>query len=290
MRIDGKGIRIDEFGGLGHAFFLSHMHADHTSGLRRNWRRGPLYCSGLSASLLKRCLGIDGEIVHVIEPGERRRICVDGEDVSVTTIGANHCPGALMFHFEWADRTVLYTGDFRLDDAIRRQAGKLAGVDVAYVDSTYDDPKYVFPSLEDSIEQVLQLVGEHMDKEVFLAVYSIGKTKLLRAVAREFALPIYVSAGTMRAYRAMGFENLVTRDASATNLRGYARGYYFKYFPWRHRRYRKTHAVIIPTGWAVDTDGDDRNGYLYVPYSEHCDYRELCEFRRLLRPKVMIPM
>jgi hypothetical protein len=128
-----------------------------------------------------------------------------------------------------------------------------------------------------------------MDKEVFLAVYSIGKTKLLAEVVRKFGMPVYVTDKVMRLYRAMGLADLVTRDAGVTNLRAYSRGYYDRYFPWKHRRFRSTHAVIIPTGWAVDVRHCP-NGYFYVPYSEHCDYRELCEFRELLRAKKTVPI
>ena len=287
MVIAGKGIRVDEFAGPAHAYFLSHLHTDHTSGLREGWRRGPLYCSGVTAKLVNGRWGLNGRAVHVIDAGETRQVKLDGDAVTVRAIDANHCPGAVMFHFAWPHRRVLYTGDFRLDANIRTEARELAGVDLAYVDATYDDPNYVFPTQAESIERVLQLVGEHMQKEVFLAVYSIGKTKLLRAIVDEFDLPVYVSEPVMKAYRAMGLERLVTRDADATNLRGYFRDYYFRYFRYRHRRYRKTHAVIIPTGWAVDA-GRCPHGYLYVPYSEHCDYNELCEFKELLGAKELI--
>jgi len=287
MVIEEKGIRVDEFGAGAQVYFLSHLHSDHTSGLREGWRRGPLYCSAITAKLLEGRWGLNGDAVHVLAPGESCRVKVGRDAVAVRAIDANHCPGAVMFYFEWPGRRILYTGDFRLDENIRTEAQKLAGVDVAYVDATYDDPNYVFPPQSESIERVLQLVAEHMGKEVFLAVYSIGKTKILRAIVEEFGLPVYVSENVMKAYRAMGFEDLVTRDASATNLRGYFRNYYFRYFRYRHRRYRKTHAVIIPTGWAVDA-GKCPHGYLYVPYSEHCDYNELCAFKELLEPKELI--
>ncbi|KAL0185954.1 hypothetical protein M9458_017624, partial [Cirrhinus mrigala] len=34
-------------------FFLSHMHADHTSGLSSTWSHRPIYCSPLTAKLLQ---------------------------------------------------------------------------------------------------------------------------------------------------------------------------------------------------------------------------------------------
>jgi Cft2 family RNA processing exonuclease len=289
MEIDGSGIRVDGFGVGGRAYFLSHLHSDHTSGLGKNWRHGPLYCSALTARLLSERFGLDGETVNVLEPGRPVKLRLDGTELQVSAIDANHCPGAVMFHFQWPDRSVLYTGDFRLNDDIRTHAQRLSGVDVAYVDGTYDNPRYVFPSQEDAIDQVLALVAEHMNKKVFLAVYSIGKTRVVQAVVREFGMPVYASENVLRLYRAMGLGELVTRDSTLTNLHGYARGYYYNYFRYRHRRFRRTHVVIIPTGWAVDVE-DDPHGYIHVPYSEHCDYRELREFRELLRPGKLIPI
>ena len=284
MVIKDKGIRADEFRCAARAYFLSHLHADHTDGLDKGWEKGPLYCSPVTAKLLEGRWGLNGDVVQTMAPGESRRVEVAGGAVTVRAIEANHCPGAVMFHFAWDDGSVLYTGDFRLNDALRAEAKALAGVDVAYIDVTYDDPTYVFPSQAESIERVVQLVAEHMSKEVFLAIYSVGKTKVLRAVTEEFGLPVYVSEANMKTYRAMGLDHLVTRDRSATNLRGFFRGYYYQYFRYKARRYRKTHAVIIPTGWAAD-GATCPHGYLYVPYSEHCDYRELCEFRELLQPR-----
>ncbi len=283
MHVDGTDIRIDKFTRGAGVYFLSHFHSDHMSGLREGWNRGPLYCSTVTEKLLRERYGIDGDVVHTVVAGESVRVASGAGEYTVRAIDANHCPGAVMFCFEWPDRRILYTGDFRLDDNIRREVAELGDVDLAYMDTTYDDPKYEFPSQEESIEEVIRLVGEHMDKEIFLAVYNIGKTKILQAVKDEYDLPVCVSEKIVKLYRAMGFEHLVTCDASMTNLRGHGRWYFGNRFPWRHRRYRSTHAVIIPTGWAVDGGGAD-NGYMYVPYSEHCDYRELCEFRELLQP------
>ncbi len=287
MRIQG-GLRLDEFAAGGAAYFLTHFHGDHTDGLKKGWAHGPVYCSRLTATLVEDSFGINGGVVEAMDPGESRRVKCERGEGTVTAVDANHCPGALMFHFDFDGRRALFTGDFRLNDSIREAAAKFSGVDLACVDHTYNDPRYEFPTQEEAIAQVVRLVGEHLDKEVFLAVYRIGKTRILEAIVKEFGRPVYVSEGVARLYGKMGFGDLVTRDKDATNLRGYARGYYFDYFPYRHRRFRSTHAVIIPTGWAVEESGKCPHGYHYVAYSEHCSFSELQEFKSLLAPKKIV--
>ena len=270
MRIDGRDISIDAFGRPAGAYFLSHFHGDHLSGLRKGWTRGPLYGSAITAGLLRQAYRVDESLIRVIEPGQTVTVPDNGSSFEVTATEANHCPGAVMLHFRWPDQTVLYTGDFRLDDRVRRTARRFAGADLAFIDGTYDDPQYVFPAQEETIDRVLQLVEANIHKQVYLAIYNIGKTKILEAVVRKFGRPVYVSENVRQLYKAMGMQRLVTGDPQITNICGYSRSYFHKYFKWRSARYRPTHAVIIPTGWAI-SDNRNRYGYFYVPYSEHCN-------------------
>lgn len=48
-----KNYRIDDFHGHSDAYFLTHVHTDHLSGLCDGWRRGFLYTSPQSLRILR---------------------------------------------------------------------------------------------------------------------------------------------------------------------------------------------------------------------------------------------
>lgn len=154
------------------AYFLSHFHSDHYIGLTANWRHGPIYCSHVTANLVRQQLRVDPKWVVDLEWEEETEI--PGTDgVNVTMIPANHCPGSSLFLFEKpigkginpAMRRVLHCGDFRAcrahlehpllrPDVIDAVSGKSRQqkLDVCYLDTTYLNPKYAFPSQGEVIQ------------------------------------------------------------------------------------------------------------------------------------------
>jgi len=289
VHIEGTGIQADGFSG--HApVLLSHYHQDHMQGLERlSARRASkagseangfaIYCSPITARLLCHIDKIAHEHVVAVEPGEEFE---PRPGVRVAVLESNHCMGSVMFFIEASGRRILYTGDFRLNDAIRRSCAALPGIDELYLDCTYDHPHYRFPPQHEAVEQVLQIIRRSQARVVNVAAYTIGKDRVLQAIHEEFHEPIYVTEQKYEVYQAIGMERLATRKKDDTRFRAYSRGYFGRYFK-MGREYRSGESlVIIPTGWAVDA-GEHDPYYHYVPYSEHCDYAELTEFKHIAR-------
>ncbi|KAG8630764.1 hypothetical protein KVT40_002383 [Elsinoe batatas] len=129
------------------ACLLSHIHTDHLRGLLT--LRSPfIYCTPTTRSLLLRlerlphrlnfARGILETRVQTYRHLKKllRPIPLDtpttielrpGEEVRVTALEANHCPGACMWLIEGQGRAVLYTGDIRAErwwvDLLGRQGG-----------------------------------------------------------------------------------------------------------------------------------------------------------------------
>lgn len=153
------------------AYFLSHFHSDHYIGLTASWSHGPIYCSKVTANLVKQQLRVDPKWVVALE--FEKKVEVPGTGVDVTMIPANHCPGSSLYLFEKVVgkgknpkvQRVLHCGDFRAcrahvehpllrPDVLDTVSGKerQQKLDACYLDTTYLNPKYAFPSQEDVIK------------------------------------------------------------------------------------------------------------------------------------------
>lgn len=155
------------------AYFLSHFHSDHYVGLTSSWAHGPIYCSRITGNLVRQQLRVDPRFVVDLE--FERTVDVPGTSgAQVTMIPANHCPGSSLFLFEKTVGDgrrpkvlrVLHCGDFRACPAHVRHpllrpdlrdnspTARVVGqqkIDVCYLDTTYLNPKYAFPSQEQVI-------------------------------------------------------------------------------------------------------------------------------------------
>ena len=63
----------------------SHFHSDHYGGLTRSWTAGPIYCSAVTANLVKANLGVSAR--YVVPLPMDTPCTVDG--VTVTLMDAN---------------------------------------------------------------------------------------------------------------------------------------------------------------------------------------------------------
>lgn len=154
------------------AYFLSHFHSDHYIGLTASWCHGPIYCSRVTANLVRQQLRVDPKWVLDLE-FEKNTEVPGTEGVHVTMIPANHCPGSSLFLFEKVikkgqnpkSQRILHCGDFRAcrahvehpllrPDVLDAVGGKIGQqkLDVCYLDTTYLNPRYAFPAQEEVIQ------------------------------------------------------------------------------------------------------------------------------------------
>ncbi|GAN07834.1 DRMBL-domain-containing protein [Mucor ambiguus] len=143
-------------------YLLSHFHSDHYMGLSPNWIHGPIYCSEITARLVEQKLGVASDFIFPL-PMNKPCTLSGTDQLTVTLIDANHCPGAVLFLITTKDNLrYLHTGDFRACPKMcLHPMLKERPLDIVYLDTTYLDPKYSFPSQDSCIQTACELVRRH---------------------------------------------------------------------------------------------------------------------------------
>ncbi|XP_044501382.1 5' exonuclease Apollo-like isoform X2 [Mangifera indica] len=293
-------ISVDQWTQGSQAYFLTHLHSDHTVGLTSSWSRGPLFCSRLTAKLLPfKFPELNLSLLHVLDIGSWLSISLispsSGEKtvVQVMAIDAYHCPGSIMLLFRGEFGCQLYTGDFRWEtdgerEKIARstflQALKDVSVDILYLDNTYCNPSYDFPSRQVAAQQIwvwperlqtMHLLGFH---DIFTTKTSLTR---VRAVPRySFSLDTLKGLNTMRP----------TIGIMPSGL------------PWlvKHLKENEQGSLLTSSyrskkssGGGIQTNNINDNigsavrlhKYIYsVPYSDHSCFMEIQEFIKLVQP------
>ncbi|KAJ3697208.1 hypothetical protein LUZ61_000913 [Rhynchospora tenuis] len=291
------------------AYFLTHFHYDHYGGLTKKWCHGPIYCSSITARLLKICLSVNQSYICALEYDKEYEI----EGIKVTLIEANHCPGAALIHLQLSDgRTYLHTGDFRASKSMHSHPILLNyHVNVLYLDTTYCNPKYRFPSKEEVIAFVVRTTRKYLQKQpktlVVVGAYSIGKERVYLEISRSLQVPIYTNASRRRILESFGWSDLSSRLSNFSHssplhvlpLSCLRIENLNKYLATLNQRFNAVLA-FRPTGWTfseatgsnLDLIKPTSKGNITifgVPYSEHSSFNELRDFVKFLRPDKIIP-
>ncbi|MQL69823.1 hypothetical protein Taro_002099 [Colocasia esculenta] len=300
------------------SYFLSHFHSDHYGGLGPAWCRGVIYCSELTARLLVEALGVSPLFVVSLSLGE----CVRIDGCDVTAIEANHCPGAVQFLFDvrGGEKRAKYvhTGDFRYCESMNSDPvlGGFVGADAVFLDTTYCNPKFSFPSQDESIEYIVSTIEKNMIREFsadsvlfLISTYVVGKEKILLEISRRLNCALHVDGMKMGILRVLGFGDpgVFTEDSSSSHVHVIGWNLLGEFWPYFRPNFVKMKEIMLERGYAKAV-GFVPSGWVYkknnvvfpvsvnesleihiVPYSEHSSYEELREYVRFLRPKRVIP-
>ncbi|KAJ6766599.1 DNA LIGASE [Salix purpurea] len=306
------------------AYFLSHFHSDHYTGLSSHWYQGIIFCSPITASLVTSILNVPECFVFSLPLN--RAVDIDG--VGVTLVDANHCTGAVQFllkvpickNLENFEQYV-HTGDCRYscemkDDVFLRG---FVGCNAVFLDTTYCHPKFVFPLQEESVDYVVGAIekigGEGfslgLEKRVLflVATYVVGKEKILIEIARRCNRKVFVDARKMEVLRILGYgeSGLFTEDENESDVHVVGWNILGETWPYFRPNFVKMNEIMVergynkvvgfvPTGWTYEVKRNkfalrskDSCEIHLVPYSEHSNYNELREYVKFLRPKRVIP-
>eukprot|EP00095_Tigriopus_kingsejongensis_P006877 snap_masked-scaffold605_size125465-processed-gene-0.16 protein:Tk06877 transcript:snap_masked-scaffold605_size125465-processed-gene-0.16-mRNA-1 annotation:"dna cross-link repair 1a protein" len=287
-------------------YFLSHFHYDHYNGLRSSFSH-PIVCSPITARMIALKIKVNPKFVRALPLDEAIVI----ENVELTLLEANHCPGAVMFLFKFTSGyTVLHCGDFRATPLMEEHPALWNNsIDRVYLDTTYCQPDYDFPTQSNVIQTTLDLVESHLERHpktlVVVGTYTIGKERIFTALADKFNWKIWASTEKTRILHVLQDpiidRRLVKIPAKAQlhviemkRIRGDQST--LKQYLHLHRGAFTHMLAIIPTGWthsrgstsetslkSLKIKGSGELFTLEVPYSEHSSYSELERFIKFLK-------
>jgi DNA cross-link repair 1A protein len=241
-------------------FSFRHFHADHYQGLKKSFDWGPIVCSKITANLILSVLKVSGDYIFPVPLNQRINVedmiqnrkktlnhfgfftresssskgpkeelaRMDGRNVWVTLVDAEHCPGAVCFLFEIEQAAapsgnqdvkdiivtrIFHTGDFRASQDLiqnplllpyhRKSEGAVLSFDYCYLDMTYRDARYRFPSQQQVLASLVTWLHRIMVAEngrklvpfrygIVLGRYTVGKEKVYLALLKAFpTLKIY---------------------------------------------------------------------------------------------------
>lgn len=303
-KIAGTTFAVDAFqygqiSGITH-YFLTHFHADHYQGLTRKFDM-PLYVSPITANLVRAIISVENKCINEIELNNSVTI----NDVEVTAIDANHCPGAVMFIFKLSTgRCIVHTGDFRASPDMESEPIFWNNyIDTIYLDTTYIAHKHNFASQYDSIDRAKRIIREFHEKRPTTRVlyvcgsYVIGKERFWTNLAQEFNLKVWTEKNRLKALQAMDLEEvrgMLCDDPHKAEMHviSIAKVTYqslVDYF----RSFKTQYDAVLafrPSGWEKISKPQLRGeiNIVGIEYSEHSSNAELERFVTYLKPREVI--
>jgi putative mRNA 3-end processing factor len=267
---------------------LSHAHADHAAP-----GHGEIVATPETVSLYRRR--------NPDWRGEADEIaCGDplaGDGATFTLIPSGHVLGAAQVLFEDGEKSLLYTGDFKLSRGRTAAAAESRRADILLTECTYGLPVFRFPPRPLLEERLIAACREAIADGAVPVVlaYALGKAQEAAAILTEAGIPTvlhgaawkllpeYESAGyrfpLSRAYESgppQAGEVLVAppncaRAPMVTKL--------------------KTRTIVYASGWALraasraDFDAD-----VLLPLSDHADFDELLAHIEAVQPRRVVTL
>ena len=260
--------------------FVSHAHMDH---VEKPHPKSKVLASKETVILARARgveLGSNGE-----EPPE-----------GVSLLDSGHILGAraLYIHDE-----LLYTGDAAGRERAFMSRCSTKKARILITETTFGDPRYVFPPLDQTVKMVNEMIAHTFDKgrPVVLMGYPLGKSQVLSYLFSSWN-PFFVheSVGQMNdIYRESG---VPLREAKtiAKTLEGLPQGPWVMVTPMMSSRnklaarLKKEYGAVLAafSGWAVERGYGSFLGADYsFPLSDHCDYLELLRLVKEVSPEMV---
>ena len=194
---------------------------------------------------------------------------------------------------ETKGRSLLYTGDYKLDASATAETCQLPHADTLVMESTWGDPRYRMPPRETVIQQLLNLVHDafQAQRTPVIHAYVLGKAQEVTKLLTLAGIPVLqhpLAYDVSCIYRDCGCDLGDFKRYPGAPLPGHAviapprmqKGFHLANIA------RPT--SISVTGWAVDAQASRRwTSDHVIPLSDHADFDQLLETIELVDPEMV---
>jgi Cft2 family RNA processing exonuclease len=260
--------------------FVSHAHTDHIA------RHELALATSATARLYRHRLGSQ----HRVREMEYREPLEFG-GLRLTALPAGHCLGSAMLLADDGERSLLYTGDFKLGPSATSEEAELPTADILIMECTFGRPHYRLPPRAVVITRLMELVQGALavGKTPVIHAYPLGKSQEVTKLLTDSGVPVLqhpVIYAVSREYQKCGVDLGDFGEFDGRPLEGHA----VVTLPRGSRNHRlpgigRTVSIAV-TGWAADAAAKYRLGVDHaLPLSDHADYDDLIETVRRVEPR-----
>ena len=255
--------------------FVSHAHTDHISGLRKNKKA---LASEVTKDLVESRSNISMELIDEPE-------CVE-------LLNAGHMLGSrqLFVQNDLYGYSILYSGDYQMDEPVLAEKLETRKADVLIVDSTYPYPDVKFDEKSEVITAIQHYARMKMERgHVVFGAYAVGRAQELVKILNEAGIEPAVDAKIASANRVyekhgvrLGYSLLDSPESSAVSIVEQS-----KLSVTREAISAKSIKRVftaVASGWAkifkFDTD-------VQFNLSDHADFSQAVDYINACSPKIV---
>ncbi|MEM3839338.1 MAG: MBL fold metallo-hydrolase [Candidatus Micrarchaeaceae archaeon] len=255
--------------------FVSHAHSDHTSGIRKG--KGTL-ASGITKALLE-CRGkkiTDAEIPK-----------------GVRLLNAGHMLGSRQLYAESESSgfSIVYTGDYLMQESYAAEPIEIKEADVLLIDSTYPHPGIAFEDRNEVISAIQFYASYKAGRGIVLfGAYSMGKAQELVKILNEKGIVPFVDekiGSINKIYQSFGVKLEWNQFSEMRNENFVGIVSMPKLAEMKLELEKRTGRRVftaVATGWAkVTTFNTD----VQFALSDHADFSQALEYIDICNPKLI---
>ncbi len=217
------------------------------------------------------------------------------DNSKITLYSAGHVLGSAMIKVEYQGQSLLYSGDFKVQENETCEPIQIPQADILIMESTFGRPEYVNPhSREKLVDDIMDFIDDCLLKGITPVVMGYGLGKAQEA---------------MKIIGDLGYQVKVHHYAWRFSKVYYDFGVRFKNCsPWYEKEMVKGEVLIIPphlmmsrriknmpnryktvflSGWANSNNGFRFHSHHSIALSDHADFQELLDFIKTVDPAMV---